>query len=103
MPIKTENIKKIELHGLSGGYKIVKDENDIKKIEALINTVKIKGICKEDYFGMGCGVRITYSDGKVLNFAFLSSTVNYANNGSLSCYYIDKDIVDELKSYYDKL
>lgn len=103
LPIKTDKITKFELYDSSTKFKEVKDKNDIKAIEDLINTVKTKDKCKDDIMGIGCGVHITYSNGKSINLSFLSTTVFYFNDGSSSRYYIDKDIVQKLQNYYDKL
>ncbi len=97
--VNENNITSLRIHNIKGEFKDVKSESDIKKIISIINGVKVIKSNVELKDGVGYGVEITYSDGKKEGLSF-SGTFLVHNN---KYYEVDKDIVNELKSIYDKI
>lgn len=101
--ISTKNIVSFEITDIAGRHKNISDNTEREKIINLINSVKIIKKNVPYPTGDGYGVEITYSNGEKFYANFLESNVSYRNNDSpgTACS-IDKNIVDDLRQYYDK-
>ena len=82
--------------------KEIKDKSDRDKIIDLINGVKITKSDVELHAGVGFGVIITYSNGEKFSASFLATTMAYSTNDIAIWCDIDRNIVDDLRNYYDK-
>lgn len=100
--IDKNNISSFKMHNIRGEEKEIKDNSDRNKIIDLINSVKITKSNVELHDGIGYGVIITYANGKEFSASYLSSTMVYTIDGKSTWCDIDKNIVDELRNYYNK-
>jgi len=101
--IDKNNISQFRIHNIELKEVEIKNKSDRDKIVDLINSVKIANSGVEPRDGIGFGVIITYSNGDKLLASYLSSTMAYAidDNKTIWCD-IDKDIVNDLRNYYDR-
>lgn len=100
--IDKNNISSFKIHNIRAEEKEIKDKSDRDKIIDLTNSVKITKSNVEPRDGVGYGVIITYANGEKLSASYLSSIMIYTIDGKSTWYDIDKNIVDELRNYYDK-
>ncbi|WP_160673846.1 hypothetical protein [Clostridium sp. C8-1-8] len=100
--IEKSNISSFKIHNIQSEEKEIKDKSGRDNIIDLINSVKIKKSNVEPQDGVGYGIMITYSNGKKFSASYLSSNMIYTIDNKSTWCHIDKNIVDELKNYYDK-
>jgi hypothetical protein len=101
-PVTDNKISSLIINNF-GEIKEIKSKSDIAGLIDLINSVNITKSNVETPTGMGIGVIVKYSNGQEFQACFLSSTMGY-NLGSErgTCSMIDKDIVDTIRSYWNK-
>jgi len=100
--IDKNKITSFKIHNILAEEKEIKNKSDRDKIIDLINGIKITKSGVEPRAGVGFGVIITYSNGDKFSESFLSETMSYSTDSKAIWCGIDKDIVDDLRSYYDK-
>lgn len=100
--INKNNITSFKVHNIKAEEKEIKSKSDRDKIIELINGVNIIKSGVEPRAGMGFGVIITYSTGKKVSASFLATTMIYSSDEKSTWYDIDKNIVDDLRNYYDE-
>jgi hypothetical protein len=101
--IDKNNIISFKVHNIITEEKEIKNQSERDKIIDLINSVKITSSDVEQRDGVGFGVIITYSNGDKFSASYLATTMVYSTNGNKAiCCDIDKNIVDYLRSYYDR-
>lgn len=100
--ISKNNITSFKIHNIDLYEKEIKNKSDRDKIIDLINSVKITKSGIEERDGVGFGVTITYSNGKKFSASFLSQTMVYSFGGKAIYCNIDKNIVDDLRNYYNE-
>lgn len=96
-----------KLYNMKAEAKEIKNKSDRDNIIDLINGVNITKSDVEEVVGMGFGVIITYSNGEKFSAGFMPSTmgntmVNSSNEKYIWCV-IDKNILNDLRNYYDKI
>lgn len=100
--VDKHNISSFKMHNIRGEVKEIKNKSDRDKIIDLINNVKVTKSGVEPREGVGVGVIITYKNGKKFSASFLASTMTYSTDDSKFTWCdVDKNIVDELRNYYD--
>ena len=100
--IDKNDITSLKMLNIMTEEKEINDKSDRDKIIDLIDSVKITKSDVEIRFGVGFGVIITYSNGEKLSASFLATTMAYSTNDNAIWYDIDRNIVDDLRNYYDK-
>lgn len=101
--ISKDNIISFKLHNIKLEEKEINNKSDRGKIIDLINSVKVIKSNTKNIDGIGFGVTITYSNGQKFTAGFLSSSMNCSTNNNKETWYeIDKNIVNDLRNYYDK-
>ena len=100
--IDKNGITSLKVHNIKTEEKEIKDKSDRDKIIDLINSVKITKSDVEMRYGVGYGVIITYSNGEKFSTGFLATTMAYSTNTNAIWCDIDRNIVDDLRNYYDK-
>ena len=100
--IDTKNIKSFKIHNMMNEEKEIVNKSDRETIINLINSVKITNSNIEQRDGVGYGVKIVYSNGQIFSASFLDSTIAYTNNRKTNWCEIDKNILSDLKKYYNK-
>lgn len=104
--IDKDNITSFKISNYKAIFKEINNKADRNKIIDLLNNIKVleSGVGVPD--GMGYAVEITYSNGENLTAAFVTSTggynMLYTSDGKSTSCYVDKNMQDELKKYYDK-
>lgn len=83
--------------------KQISNKSDWEGIIKTINSVNITKSNVELLAGDPITIDIVYKNGETLSLNFLGSTLSYSTDGKTGiCDEIDKDILDELRSYYNK-
>lgn len=82
--------------------KEIKNKLDRDNLIDLINSIHITKTGVDQGAGCCSSIIIKYSNGKVFSAGFLSSSMTYSFGVKYTCCDIDKDIVDDLRNYYDK-
>lgn len=101
--VSKSNIRSFKIHNIKCEEKEIKSTSTRNKIIDLLNSVKITKSDVEPRMGVGYGVIITYDDGKKFSASYLASTICYSNDDKKFTWCdIDKNIVDDLRSFYDK-
>ena len=101
--IDKNNIVSFKVHNIITEEKEIKNQSDRDKIIDLINSVKITSSGVEQRDGVGFGVIITYSNGDKFSASYLATTMVYSTNENKAIWCdIDKNIVDDLRNYYDR-
>ena len=100
--IDKNDITSLKVHNIMSEEKEIKNKSDRDKIIDLINSVKIIKSDVELHAGVGFGVIITYSNGEKFSASFLATTMAYSTNDIAIWCDIDRNIVDDLRNYYDK-
>ena len=100
--IDKNDITSLKMLNIMTEEKEINDKSDRDKIIDLIDSVKITKSDVEIRFGVGFGVIITYSNGEKLSASFLATTMAYSTNDNAIWCDIDRNIVDDLRNYYDK-
>ncbi|MBC8060373.1 MAG: hypothetical protein H7Y18_06880 [Clostridiaceae bacterium] len=100
--IDKDDITSLKIHNIKAEEKEIKNKSDKDKIIDLINSVNITKSSVEPLYGVGFGVIITYSNGEKFSASFLESTMLYSTGDNGTWCKIDKNILDDLRSYYDK-
>ena len=100
--IDKNDISSLKIHNIMNEEKEIKDKSDRDKIIDLIDSVKITKSDVEIRLGVGFGVIITYSNGEKLSASFLATTMAYSTKDNAIWCDIDRNIVDDLRNYYDK-
>lgn len=89
----------MKIHNIKGEFKGIKNKTDINQAIDLVKSVKVIKSNVEPIDGVGYGVEITYTDGKKENISFSSTYM--IHDGKY--YEVDKNVVNDLKSIYDKI
>lgn len=101
--ISSKNIKSFVINDVAGRPKDISNNAEREKIINLINSVNITERNVTPRCGGGYSIEIVYSNGQKFNAHFLSSTVSYCTDNSTATWCkIDKNIVDDLRKYYDE-
>lgn len=104
--VDKNEITSFTIHNIRAEEKEIKNKSDRDKIIDLINNVKIIKLGVEPVDGIGYGVKITYSNGEQFIASFTSANKDgimiYSIGGNGIWCNIDKNIIDNLRSYYDK-
>jgi hypothetical protein len=100
--VNKNDITSFKVHNIRAEEKEIKNKSDRDNIIDLINSVKITKSGVEPRDGVGFGVIITYSNGEKFSASFLAATMTYStDNNGIWCD-IDKNVLDDLRNYYDK-
>ena len=100
--IDKNDITSLKMLNIMTEEKEINDKSDRDKIIDLINSVKITKSDVEMRYGVGYGVIITYSNGEKFSASFLATTMAYSTTANAIWCDIDKNIVDDLRNYYDE-
>ena len=100
--IDKNDITSLKMLNIMTEEKEINDKSDRDKIIDLINSVKITKSDVEMRYGVGYGVIITYSNGEKFSASFLATTMAYSTTANAIWCDIDKNIVDDLRNYYDR-
>lgn len=97
--IKDEkSITSMKIHDMKAQFKEINSKTDIDQALDLVKSVKIIKSDVKPIDGVGYGVEITYSDGEKENINFSGTYMFYGGK----YYEVNKNIVNDLKSIYDK-
>lgn len=100
--IDKNDIVSFKLHNIKGELKEVKSKSDMDKIIDLVNSVHITKTDTEPVDGVGYGVIITFSNGQKFSASFTGHVMAYSTGEKGTWCEIDKNILEDLRSYYDK-
>lgn len=104
--VDKNEITSFKIHNIKAEEKEIKNKSDRDKVIDLVNNVKIIKSGIEPVDGIGYGVKITYSNGEQFIASFTSvnkeGKMIYSTGDKEIWCNIDKNIVDDLRSYYDK-
>ena len=100
--IDKNDIVSFKVHNIKLEQKEIKNKADRDKLIDLINSVSIKKSGVEPVMGIGYGVTITYSNGQKFSASFTGPTMVYSTDNNGTWCEIDKNILEDLSSYYDK-
>ena len=96
------DIASFKMHNIKAEEKEIKNKADRDKIIDLINSVHITKSGVEPVDGVGYGVIITYSNGQKFSASFTGPTMAYSTDDNGTWCEVDKNILEDLSSYYDK-
>jgi len=99
--IDKNDIVSFKIHNIRAELKEIKSKSDRDKIIDLINSVHITKSGIEPVEGVGFGVIITYSNGEKFSASFTGSTMCYSTDNNVIWCNVDKNILEDLRSYYD--
>lgn len=100
--IDKNDIVSFKMHNIKAEFKEIKSKSDRNKIINLINSVHITNTGIQSVDGVGYGVIITYSNGQKFSASFTGPTMTYSTKDNVTWCEVDKNIVEDLRNYYDK-